>query len=288
MTRHLTIARKARLLAVTGALLLAAVPTAASASTAPASSSTNSTTHLAFTPAATLPSDALRDLNNPVPLRQYRPDATYTAPSPQASAARPGNTSAEAGNEEHDLREQCAKHQEAATSQGWLKSRFETCQKRPFDLVLRDTKGIQEIGRLWFDMWVLGFASDGARRVDYVSSIENIRVQTAPGSGADARNWTVGQYFNHTTGFPSDPSSMVNGPKEESRDELLGAWDKKPQWALTYTSPDSGPQWSKGNLQLATSLVTAELGRVFGCDQLAVRVRSLSQIIMARRWSPAR
>ncbi|MFF4606107.1 NucA/NucB deoxyribonuclease domain-containing protein [Streptomyces sp. NPDC001339] len=205
-------------------------------------------------PASTLPAQALRELNSPISLGDYRPDQT-SSPSP-AKAAR---SSVTAVDEASDLRQQCAKHKEAAASKGWLKSRFETCQKRPYDLVLRDTKGTQEIGRLWFDMWVLGFATDGARRVDYVSSIENIRVQTAPGSGADARNWMVGQYFSHTSGPPADPSSVVNGPKQESRDELLGAWDKKAHWTLTYTSPDSGPQWSKGNLQLATSLVMAEL-----------------------------
>ncbi|CAL9670183.1 hypothetical protein SUDANB176_07432 [Streptomyces sp. enrichment culture] len=59
-----------------------------------------------------------------------------------------------------------------------LKSRFESCQKRPYDLVLRNKQGTQSIGRLWFDMWTLGFAYDGSRRVDYSTSIENIRVQT--------------------------------------------------------------------------------------------------------------
>ncbi|MEU6325497.1 hypothetical protein [Streptomyces sp. NPDC047009] len=34
--------------------------------------------------------------------------------------------------------------------------------------------------------------------------------------------------------------------------------------------------------------LTVVLGRVFGCDQQVVRVRSLSQIIEARRWRPAR
>ncbi|MCK7627786.1 NucA/NucB deoxyribonuclease domain-containing protein [Streptomyces sp. RS10V-4] len=257
MTHHIAIARKARLLVVAGALILAGSPPVANAATNPASASFSSKSNLTFVSAATLPPDTLRRLNNPVPLDRYRPEKT-AAPALEF-ATGPSRVPVTVGSEETDLREQCAKQKEAAASKGWLKSRFETCQKRPFDLVLRDTKGTQEIGRLWFDMWVLGFATDGARRVDYVSSIENIRVQTAPGSGADARNWTVGQYFSHTSGFPSDPSSVVTGPKEENRDELLGAWDKKPQWTLTYTSPDSGPQWSKGNLQLATSLVMAEL-----------------------------
>ncbi|WP_261955901.1 NucA/NucB deoxyribonuclease domain-containing protein [Streptomyces nigrescens] len=208
-------------------------------------------------PAATLPSEALRDLNHPVPLDEYRPD---TGAAASTLAPRATRSAVAAGNEQTDLREQCTKHREAAASKGWLKSRFETCQHRPFDLVVRDMRGTQEIGRLWFDVWVLGFATDGARRVDFVSSIENIRVQTAPGSGADARNWTVGQYFSHTSGSPSgDPSSTVTPPKKESRDELLGAWDKQPQWTLTYTSPDAGPQWSKGNLQLVESLIMTEL-----------------------------
>ena len=38
-------------------------------------------------------------------------------------------------------------------------------------------------------------------------------------------------------------------PSVAERDELLGAWDRKPLWTLSYTSPDNGPQFANGNQQ---------------------------------------
>ncbi|GGV28671.1 hypothetical protein GCM10010260_81480 [Streptomyces filipinensis] len=74
---------------------------------------------------------------------------------------------------------------------GWIKSRFETCQKRPYDPVMRDTRGTTALCRLWFDRCILGFTYDGSRRVDYIASTEDIRVQPLPTE--DATKWRLGQ-----------------------------------------------------------------------------------------------
>ncbi|MFF8659204.1 NucA/NucB deoxyribonuclease domain-containing protein [Streptomyces huasconensis] len=137
-------------------------------------------------------------------------------------------------------RKECADRAEKAkAAKGWIKSRFESCQKRPHDLVLRGKQGTQSTGRLWFDQWILGFAYVGSRRVDYISSSENIRVQATPND--DANKWCVGQHFSHTCNAgSSDPNPAVTAPQSTSRDELLGVRDRTPQWMLTYTSPDKG------------------------------------------------
>ncbi|MFE9018480.1 hypothetical protein ACFYNL_07900 [Streptomyces sp. NPDC007808] len=63
----------------------------------------------------------------------------------------------------------------------------ESCQKHLFDLILRDVRGTTALGRLKFGQWVLGFAYDGSRRVDYVASTEDIWVQPIPTEGANVK-----------------------------------------------------------------------------------------------------
>ncbi|MFI1537647.1 NucA/NucB deoxyribonuclease domain-containing protein [Streptomyces anandii] len=138
--------------------------------------------------------------------------------------------------------------------------RAPVCQScnTPYDLILRDKKGTEAIGRLWFDMWTLGFAYDGSRRVDYVASVENIRVQTA--GTEDATKWSIAQSFRHSIdASSSDPNPQVTDPSTVQRDELLGAWDKKPTWTLTYTSPDLGAQYNNGNQQKVAATVFMDL-----------------------------
>ncbi|MDF3139816.1 MULTISPECIES: hypothetical protein [unclassified Streptomyces] len=140
----------------------------------------------------------------------------------------------------------------------WLKSRFESCQKRPFDLVLRDIRGTTTLGRLKFDQWVLGFAYDSSRRVDYVAGIENTWVQPIPTE--DATKWRIGQHFHHSVNASSSaPDPQVTAPQTVNRDELLGVWDTNPHWSLTYTSPDKGALFDQGNQQRVFSTVAMDL-----------------------------
>ncbi|WP_078601184.1 NucA/NucB deoxyribonuclease domain-containing protein [Streptomyces violens] len=237
------------LIAAAALLLACTIPPIASATASPAPQPTAGQ----IVPTSTVPASELRGLSKPVPYADYAKarGAARPALAPRAAVADPG--------EEKDLRTECAKHTKAAPSaKGWFKSRFEGCQKRPFDLVLRDIKGTTAIGRLKFDQWVLAFTHDGSRKVDYVSSIENIIVQTIPGE--DATKWRVSQDFSHSIdASSSDPDPKVSAPATTRRDELLGGWDKKPSWTLTYTSPDKGAQYSKGNLQRVFSTLTMDV-----------------------------
>ncbi|MFJ6904030.1 NucA/NucB deoxyribonuclease domain-containing protein [Streptomyces griseoluteus] len=206
-----------------------------------------------FVDATSLPAEELRGLDQPIPYAEYAGSHTPKI------AARQGSAGAEPGDEK-DLRQQCAGHAaQAKAVTGWVKSRSESCQKRPFDLVLRDVRGTTTLGRLWFDQWVLGFAYDGSRRIDHVASIENIRVQPIPTE--DATKWRLGQHFRHNiNASKSDPDPKVAAPQTQERDELLGGWDRAPQWTLSYTSPDKGALFDQGNQQRVFSTVSMDLG----------------------------
>lgn len=131
-----------------------------------------------------------------------------------------------------DLRSECQNQSSASTAVGWVKSRFETCFHQQQNLVLVRTDNGDEVGTIAFDEWILGFTYDGSRRVDFVPSIENLVVSTQP--GYDATTWSIDQSFN--TSVTSGPPAGLTRPAEESRNDLLGAWNSTPQWTLTYTS----------------------------------------------------
>lgn len=206
-----------------------------------------------FVNASSVPKSELRKLNQPVPFAVYRRS--------HGKQTRHGHTVRRApADEQSDLRQQCEKQAAAAKTQaGWIKSRFESCQKKPYDLILRDKNGTEAIGRLWFDMWTLGFAYDGSRRVDYLASVENIRVQTA--GTEDATKWSVAQSFrDDVNAGASDPNPQITAPSTVQRDELLGVWNDKPTWTLAYTSPDLGAQFNNGNQQKVAGTVSMDLG----------------------------
>ncbi|WNM34962.1 NucA/NucB deoxyribonuclease domain-containing protein [Streptomyces sp. Li-HN-5-11] len=205
-----------------------------------------------FVEASSAPKSELQKMNHPVPFAAYQRSHGKPAPLGHAIPQAPAD-------EQTDLRQQCEKQAAAAKTQtGWIKSRFESCQKKPYDLILRDKKGTEAIGRLWFDMWTLGFAYDGSRRVDYVASVENIRVQTA--GTEDATKWSIGQFFRDSVdASDSDPNPQVTAPTTVQRDELLGAWNDKPTWTLTYTSPDLGAQFNNGNQQKVAATVFLDI-----------------------------
>ncbi|MFF6779014.1 NucA/NucB deoxyribonuclease domain-containing protein [Streptomyces sp. NPDC012637] len=194
-----------------------------------------------FVDASTLSASELKKLPAPVPLAEYLGKSRPT-PKPRTAALLPA--------QEPDLRAECAKHEaEAKSKTGWLKSRFESCYKRHYDLVLRDrNKPENTRGRLIFDSWVLGFAHDGTREVDFAASVENIQV--AASGDEDAKQWRIGQHFSTSVdATSSDPNPQLTQPTDTKRDELLGVWDSRPTWTLVYSSPDLGAQYAQGNLQ---------------------------------------
>ncbi|MDG5801569.1 NucA/NucB deoxyribonuclease domain-containing protein [Streptomyces ossamyceticus] len=251
MNTGTTLVRLARTTATAAALTLltAATTTATHADPATGDPAPESTV---FVDAASLPSDELRSFDQLIPYAAYAGSHGSKSAAPRTAADR-------APDDERDLRLECAKQAaKAKTATGWIKSRFESCQKRPFDLVLRDVRGTTTLGRLQFDQWVLGFAYDGSRRVDYVASIENIWVDPIPTE--DAKKWRLGQHFRHSINASnSDADPKVTAPQTEARDELLGVWDSQPQWTLTYTSPDKGALFDQGNQQRVFSTVEMDL-----------------------------
>ncbi|WP_239569322.1 hypothetical protein [Streptomyces sp. G44] len=203
MTFRTTLLRLARGTAATAALAMLAV-------VSPAVAQPDATGHAGngervFVDASTVPAAELAGLNTPQSLADYtRHHNTRLAPQRPATAPDAGDPA--------DLRKQCAERAEKAEgAKGWIKSRFESCREHPYDLILRNKQGTQSIGRLWFDQWILGFAYDGSRRVDYVSGVENIRVQATPDE--DATKWRVGQHFSHTINAGSSDPGPPSRPR---------------------------------------------------------------------------
>jgi hypothetical protein len=146
---------------------------------------------VAVVDASTLPPEQLRGLDKPIPFGEYLASRGHSKTSSSSTAP----SAAEA--DQADLRQECTEHAEAArTARGWTKSRFESCQKKPYDLVLRDIRGPSTLGRMWFDVRVLGFAHDGVRKVEYAVSVEDISVQ--PVGTEDATKWRIIQSFSHS------------------------------------------------------------------------------------------
>lgn len=166
------------------------------------------------------------------------------------------NATAAVGQEEKDLRTECAAHPEANTRKGWVKSRFETCVHQPVTLKLMD-KECRLRGELWFDLWILGFSYDGSRRVDYTSSIENIRTKAV--AGENPATWKIEQNFSHTiNASASGPNPQMNKPAVTNRSENIAQWTAKPFWQLNYTSPDTG-KLDPANAQIVTGMVSLDM-----------------------------
>ncbi|MFD9374611.1 NucA/NucB deoxyribonuclease domain-containing protein [Streptomyces sp. NPDC059999] len=180
--------------------------------------------------------------------------------APQAGAeTRPSvdvHTAAAMGQEEKDLRTECAAHPEANTRKGWVKSRFEACVHQPVYLKLIDDKGRLR-GELWFDLWILGFSYDGSRRVDYTSSLENIRTKAV--AGENPATWRIDQNFSHTiNASASGPNPKMTKPAVTTRSETVAQWTAKPLWQLNYTSPDTG-KVDAANTQIVSGMVTLDM-----------------------------
>ncbi|MDX3804125.1 NucA/NucB deoxyribonuclease domain-containing protein [Streptomyces sp. AK04-3B] len=177
---------------------------------------------------------------------------TSTAEAATDAAPRQRTTAALVA-EADDLRAECADHPEANSQTGWVKSRFETCVHQPVNLTLKNANQ-QILGHLTFDLWVLGFAYDGSRRVDYVSSIENIVPVSV--SGDDPATWVLSQQYSDTVNLgDSGTNPVITPPTDTLRSAPLAEWVALPQWILTYTSPDTGG-YDPANSQIVAGRIT--------------------------------
>ncbi|GAB7184567.1 hypothetical protein ATKI12_6377 [Kitasatospora sp. Ki12] len=221
------------------ALLLAAATVAADPAAAQGPGATG------FVPASTVPAEELAQLGSPVPLSEY-----ITAKQGRDLGTASLHEASALSADDPGLEQECASRSEADTPAGWVKNRFETCVHRHYDVVLRREDGTDTIGRLQFDAWLLGFAYDGQRKVDFVASVKDVKVAAV--SGEDATKWSINQEFTRLGGPVTDPG-------KQRRDDLLGSWDTNPLWTLTYTSADNGPLFDQGNDQIVNTTVTMSM-----------------------------
>ncbi|WP_407838739.1 hypothetical protein ACE1OC_23955 [Streptomyces sp. DSM 116496] len=112
-------------------------------------------------------------------------------------------------------------------------------------------------GELWFDVWILGFTYDGSRRVDYTSSIENIRTKAV--AGENLATGKIDQKFSHSiNASASGPNPKMTKPTVTSGSETIAQWKAKPFWQLKYTSPDTG-KLDLANTQIVAGMVSLEM-----------------------------
>ncbi|WP_327416408.1 NucA/NucB deoxyribonuclease domain-containing protein [Streptomyces sp. NBC_01233] len=182
---------------------------------------------------------------------------TTAGPAGATIPSQPGSTATTVlGPEDEDLRTECATRPEAKTRKGWIKNRFEACVHQPVYLKLIDDKKRLR-GELWFDLWILGFTYDGSRRVDYTSSIENIKAKAV--AGENPATWKIDQNFSHSiNASASGPNPRMTKPAVTSRSETIAQWKAKPFWQLNYTSPDTG-KLDAANTQIVSGMVSLEM-----------------------------
>lgn len=146
-----------------------------------------------------------------------------------AALARPDVTRSVTAAQANDLRTDCTNHQtEAGRVQGWARSRFEQCYHYTETINLRTTSG-EYLGHFDFELWILAFAYDGSRRVDYVATVENVYQSS---SMSDALTYL-------TIGFDCQGTAVTcSGPLSRA-DTIAGWYAKSAMDTITVTSPDT-------------------------------------------------
>lgn len=147
------------------------------------------------------------------------------AAAPADAATAPSRVTAALAD---DLRTDCGRHQtEAARVQGWARSRFEQCYHSTEKVNLYDTNG-NYYGYFDFELWILAFAYDGSRRVDYVTSVENVHQST---SLSDDLTFL-------TIRFDCRSSEVSCSTNLSRTDTIRGWYTKSTMDTITITSPD--------------------------------------------------
>jgi hypothetical protein len=133
--------------------------------------------------------------------------------------------------EDTDLRTACAEHQPEATAgpRGWLRSRFERCVHKHVDLiVVRDQDG-EVAGEITFELWQLGWANNGVRQVDYLTSVEDITVSTIPGNVIDWPDQLIDVRLSGCT-------TTAEVTCADGTAKTVDQWYQVPSYAYAYTS----------------------------------------------------
>lgn len=150
-----------------------------------------------------------------------------------------------------ELRDDCQDQPEANSPSGWFRDRFSQCVVVSQHVVLRSHDGTTKLGELEFDTVLLGFAVNGERKVEYVSSIENIHaIITGP---ENPELWEVTQTF-----YPTGNDEVI-APATRERSDLLNDWENDPEWNLVYTSPGEEHLHENGDFQIVNARVSLGL-----------------------------
>ncbi|MDM4723162.1 hypothetical protein QTQ03_27485 [Micromonospora sp. WMMA1363] len=148
---------------------------------------------------------------------------------PAPASATPTHRPSALATMADDFRTDCEAHPaEAASLRGWARSRFELCHHYDRSLNLyRDTG--EYLGRVEYDLWVLGFAYDGSRRVDYLASLENVGI-------SQQLNAEIGYL---TVTMSGCQTSNVTCSGATSRSDNIPGWFGVPHMAsISATSPN--------------------------------------------------
>ncbi|WP_230554437.1 hypothetical protein [Salinispora arenicola] len=147
-------------------------------------------------------------------------------PVSAGASAQPHSASAIAAD---DLRTACEAHAtEAASLRGWARSRFELCHH--YDQTVNIFRQTGEyIGLIKYELWVLGFAYDGSRRVDYLASLEDVGI-------SQQLNAEIGYLTLTMTGCQT---TNVTCSGAASRSDNIPDWFEVPHMAsISVTSPN--------------------------------------------------
>ncbi|MET8282962.1 hypothetical protein [Micromonospora sp. NPDC005174] len=162
-------------------------------------------------------------------LAAFAPSATASAAGPPAQSSALNGGGPIGTLAALDLKQECATRAEALTPTGWSLSRFEQCHRRDnYRINLRETNG-EYIGFVEVDIWILGFAYDGSRRVDYLASLEDIKM-------ASQLDESVMELEVSLRGC--ERADLVC-PGPTRRTDLIRQWYERPTAdAMVVTSPD--------------------------------------------------
>lgn len=186
-------------------------------------------------------------------------------PTHQGTADAAAQTSSgAAGTPLPDLIKECVdKHGlEAKGPAGWQKTRFESCHSKPMRLKLWNDRHTKLLGELFFDLQLIGYADDGARRVAHTARAVNIVPR--PAAGVNSAGWRIALKFSDTIDMSnSDPNPVMDAAGgKAARNDTIAGWKVSSDLLNVYTSPDTGavvvgnPQKVQGTVDL-TLEVTA-------------------------------
>ncbi|MFD3938143.1 NucA/NucB deoxyribonuclease domain-containing protein [Streptomyces sp. NPDC058611] len=160
----------------------------------------------------------------------------------------------------HDLIKECVeKHNlEAKGVEGWRKNRYESCSNKPMRLKLwKDPRKTKFLGELHFDLQLIGYSDNAARRVAHTARAVNIVPK--PAGGVSSAGWRIALKFSRTIDLANSNANpvMEAAGGAANRTDTIAGWKASSDLLNVYTSTDTGaviagnPQIVRGTVHLA-------------------------------------